>query len=398
MDDTTLVKVQGVSKKFGRDLRKSLWYGVLDIASELVGRPRSTELRKQEFWALDDISFSVKRGECLGLIGHNGSGKSTLLKILSGIIRPDKGQVKIRGNVRALIELGTGFKPILTGRENIYIYGALLGFNKKEIDRKFDNIVAFSELEDFVDTPIQNYSSGMKVRLGFAVASQMEPDVLLLDEVLAVGDVGFRTKCYNRIAELLQNSAVVLVSHSMAHIDRYCNKALLLSNGRLGYYGETKAAIERYFDLYPPISTPTHEIHGCELRSFDLLDDNGKRTNVVQHGGVLCINVSAKIYKVVKHPVAYISIHNRDSNVIAITISKKHQLLNQNGEISFRVRLSPIILNTGEYSVSLIIFDESLRQHLIWSPQSIRFKVTNDDILNFGAASIYFDGQWDISG
>lgn len=394
MDRTTLVNVQGLSKKFSRELRRSLRYGAVDIANELVGRHRSTKLRTEEFWALDDVSFSVERGECLGLIGHNGSGKSTLLKILSGIIRPDKGKVRILGNVRALIALGTGFKPILTGRENIYIYGALLGFNNQQIRQKFDEIVEFSELEDFIDTPIQNYSSGMKIRLGFSVASQMEPDVLLLDEVLAVGDVGFRTKCYNRIAELLQNSAVIFVSHSMAHIDRYCTKTLLLSNGHLGYFGNTKTAIERYFDHFPPISKATQESDGCILDSFKLVDDRGEQISIVQHGGILCVSISAKITEAVRYPVAYISIHNRESNVVAITISNKHWLLNKNGEISFRVKLSPIILNTGEYSVSLIIFDELMRQHLIWSPQTVRFKVTDDDILNFGAAPVYFNGQW----
>ena len=191
MDDEVLVKVEGVSKKFCRDLKRSLWYGMKDISSELFGIHQNGQLRKNEFWAVNDVNFELKRGECLGLIGHNGAGKSTLLKMLNGLIKPDKGTITMQGRIGALIELGAGFNPILTGRENIYNNGAVLGFSKKEIDEKFDAIVDFAEIDEFIDTPVQNYSSGMKVRLGFAVAAQMEPDVLIIDEVLAVGDIGF---------------------------------------------------------------------------------------------------------------------------------------------------------------------------------------------------------------
>src|SRR5210317_2241023 len=176
-----LIKVENVSKKFCRDLKKSLWYGVKDIAGELSGRGTSRNaLRPGEFWSVKDISFELKRGECLGLIGANGAGKSTLLKMLNGLIKPDQGRISMRGRVGALIELGAGFNPILTGRENIYVNGAVLGFTKEEISRKFDEIVEFAELDEFINTPVQNYSSGMKVRFGFAVAAQMEPDILLI--------------------------------------------------------------------------------------------------------------------------------------------------------------------------------------------------------------------------
>ncbi len=215
----TLIKVEDVSKKFCRSLKKSLWYGMQDLGREITGRRHGGEgqLRPDEFWAVNDISFELKRGECMGLIGANGAGKSTLLKILNGLIKPDRGQITIQGRIGALIELGAGFNPILTGRENIYVNGSVLGFTRQEIDEKFDSIVEFSEIAEFLDTPVQNYSSGMKVRLGFAVAAQMEPDVLLIDEVLAVGDTGFRMKCLNRIHELLESSAVIFVSHSMPY-------------------------------------------------------------------------------------------------------------------------------------------------------------------------------------
>src|SRR5436309_15013626 len=187
MRSDVLIRAEGVCKKFCVDLKKSLWYGVQDTVKDLFGSANSTaSLRPHEFWALNDISFEVRRGECLGLIGHNGAGKTTLLKMLSGLIKPDGGRIEMRGKVGALIALGAGFNPILTGRENIYVNATILGLKKREIDEKLEEIIDFADIGDFIDTPVQSYSSGMQVRLGFAIATAIEPEVLLLDEVLAV--------------------------------------------------------------------------------------------------------------------------------------------------------------------------------------------------------------------
>ena len=210
-----LVEAEGVSKKFCKDLKTSLWYGVKDLWSNVGGNKQERQLRPKEFWAVKDISFQLRRGECIGLIGHNGAGKSTLLKMLNGLINPDAGKITMRGRVGALIELGAGFNPILTGRENIYNNGAILGFTRKEIEEKIDAIIAFAEIEEFIDMPVQHYSSGMKVRLGFGVAAQMEPDILIIDEVLAVGDMGFILKCFKTIDDILPKTAVIFVSHNM---------------------------------------------------------------------------------------------------------------------------------------------------------------------------------------
>src|SRR5690606_6950020 len=204
-------------------------------------------LRKQEFWAVKGVNFTLKRGECLGLVGHNGAGKSTLLKMLSGLIKPDDGVISIKGRVGALIELGAGFNPVLTGRENVYVNGQILGFGRKDIDQKFDAIVEFAEIEEFIDMPVRNYSSGMKVRLGFAVAAQMEPDVLIIDEVLAVGDVGFRAKCLNTINEISRQAAVIFVSHTMPQVARISTKGLLMHKGQTQYYGND---IAKLIELY----------------------------------------------------------------------------------------------------------------------------------------------------
>ncbi|HPX61886.1 MAG TPA: ABC transporter ATP-binding protein, partial [Deltaproteobacteria bacterium] len=248
----TLIKVDGVSKKFCRDLKRSLWYGVQDLGSELLGRRhgKNGELRADEFWAVNNISFELKRGECLGLIGHNGAGKTTLLRMLNGLIKPDKGRIEMRGRVGALIALGAGFNPVLTGRENIYVNASILGLSKREIETKIDEIIDFADIGDFIDSPVQNYSSGMSVRLGFAVANALEPDILLLDEILAVGDAGFRSKCYNSISKIAKKAAVIYVSHSMAAVSRLANSGLVLENGAVKFIGRTSEAINNYYELF----------------------------------------------------------------------------------------------------------------------------------------------------
>lgn len=251
MEKEVLVKVEGLSKKFCKDLKTSLWYGVKDLVSGITGNHNDGTLRQKEFWALKDINFELRRGECLGLIGHNGAGKSTLLKILNGLINPDEGSVTMRGRVGALIELGAGFNPILTGRENIYNNGAVLGFTRKEIDAKVEEIIDFSEIREFIDMPVQNYSSGMKVRLGFAVAVQMEPDVLIIDEVLAVGDIGFTTKCLNKISEITATCAVIFVSHSMPMVGKICTETILLNKGVIkAKSNNTSDVIQTYFSEF----------------------------------------------------------------------------------------------------------------------------------------------------
>lgn len=245
-----LIKVDGVSKKFCSRLKQSLVYGMQDIGREVLGFSKTKTLRKNEFWAIDNISFEVKRGESIGLIGPNGAGKSTLLKMLNGLIKPDKGTITMKGRIGALIELGTGFNPILTGRENIYINGAVLGLTKKEIDKKYDEIVAFSEIEEFIDTPIQNYSSGMKVRLGFAVAAHLEPDVLLMDEILAVGDTRFKLKCFDHLEKLQKNGvSMIVVSHGLNQLGRVCDRTLVFNKGRKEFDGDLQTGIIKYDQL-----------------------------------------------------------------------------------------------------------------------------------------------------
>lgn len=251
MRGDVLIKVEGVSKKFCTDLKTSLRYGVQDAAGELFGKPRTNTLRPKEFWAVNKVDFELRRGECLGLIGHNGAGKTTLLRMLNGLIKPDLGRIEIRGQVGALIALGAGFNPILTGRENIYVNAAVLGMSKQQVDERIDEIIAFSEIAEFIDMPVQHYSSGMTVRLGFAVAAILiEPDILFLDEVLAVGDISFTIKCLNRVRELMRTSAVVFVSHSMQLISSFCTRVLVMDHGRTVLDTlEPGVAVNHYYGL-----------------------------------------------------------------------------------------------------------------------------------------------------
>ncbi|GAB4187202.1 MAG: hypothetical protein Fur006_26920 [Coleofasciculaceae cyanobacterium] len=248
VDSEVVISVERVSKKFCRDLRQSLFYGVQDIATDLVGGKRkSNRLRKGEFWALNDVSFQLRRGEALGLVGANGAGKSTLLRIISGLIKPDTGSVRVKGRVAPLIALGAGFNPILTGRENIYANMSILGLTTREIKEKFDAVVDFAEIRDAIDAPVQSYSSGMAARLGFACAIYIEPEILLIDEVLAVGDIQFKAKCYRKLHELRQKgTSFVLVNHNPQAILHVCHSAIYLVKGELMASGQTTKIIEKY--------------------------------------------------------------------------------------------------------------------------------------------------------
>src|SRR3954471_1773640 len=217
---------------------------------KLFGRgakPEPTQLKKEEFWAVKDLSFHLKKGESMGIIGPNGSGKSTTLKLLSGILRPDRGTYDVKGRLSALIEVGAGFHPDLTGRENVYLNGSILGMTRKEVQGKFADIVEFAGVGDFIDTPVKRYSSGMAVRLGFAVAAFIEPDVLLVDEVLAVGDTEFRNRCHNRMTQMLKKGVtMILVSHNLAEVRNLCDRTLMLWKGEKLVEGPTQKVVEEY--------------------------------------------------------------------------------------------------------------------------------------------------------
>jgi len=249
-DAQPVVRAQGLSKKFGLTLAQSMRYGLRDMASRVVGRRGGAQvLREGEFWAVRDASFELRPGEALGIMGVNGSGKTTLLRMLNGVYAPDAGRAELHGRVGALIAAGAGFAPMLSGRENVYINGSLLGLSTAEIDGLMDEIIAFSELGQFIDLPVRNYSSGMFVRLGFAIAALSRPDVLLMDEVLAVGDLNFQKKCFDHILQLKrQGAAIILVSHSPGAIWSVCDRGLFMDRGRVILDGTVEDAVRAYDD------------------------------------------------------------------------------------------------------------------------------------------------------
>jgi lipopolysaccharide transport system ATP-binding protein len=257
-------------------------------------KPSSPNGDPTHIWALKDVSFEVRQGEMLGIIGRNGAGKTTLLKILARVTRPTEGHAWLKGRVGSLLEVGTGFHPELTGRENVYLSGAILGMGKKEIDRKFDEIVAFAEVEKFVDTPLKHYSTGMQMRLAFAVAAHLEPEMLLVDEVLAVGDAAFQKKCLGKMGDVVsQGRTVLFVSHNMAAIEGFCHATMLMSAGTVSLYGPTAEIIRHYLENVLPAS-----VHGTplalrtdrsgngrvRLTSFHVEDIHGNRLSAVQSG------------------------------------------------------------------------------------------------------------------
>jgi lipopolysaccharide transport system ATP-binding protein len=248
LPDDVVLSVRNVSKKFCRNLRRSMAYGIKDLACNLAGlKQDTTAIRKHEFWALKDINLELRKSEFLGIIGANGSGKSTLLRLVHGIFPPDEGEIRMRGRVGALIALGAGFHPHFTGRENIYLNGSILGMNRAFINSRLKRIVEFAEIGDFLDAPVSTYSSGMRVRLGFSVAAHMNPDILLVDEVLSVGDASFRERCYNHMTDYKENGGtVIFISHNTLAVEQICDRVMWLDHGSLVQEGPSHDVVEAY--------------------------------------------------------------------------------------------------------------------------------------------------------
>lgn len=403
MSDETLIKVEGASKKFCRSLKRSLWYGVKDVASELFDRrDHHHALRINEFWAVKDLSFELESGECLGLIGPNGAGKSTLLKMLNGLIKPDGGRIVMNGRVGALIELGAGFNPILTARENIYINASVLGLSKKEIDRKFDDIVDFAEVDEFIDSPVQNFSSGMKVRLGFAVAAQLEPDILIVDEVLAVGDASFRLKCMNRISEISRNSAVIIVSHSMPMISRMASRVLLMDKGCIEYSGKkVQKGIEKYL-------ASTNLTALAEASDFFILtslristppEQKQDEPIEIQFADDVAIEMQFTSKKNSPEFLVNVSFIDMENKMVAQCFSHYSDFIVRQHHSSFTVSLDLLSfnLNPGRYSVQIDLV-EALEGHrrgviLYKNPCAAQFSVVGNLT---GWAPVQFLARWSL--
>ncbi|MBT3321282.1 MAG: ABC transporter ATP-binding protein [Anaerolineae bacterium] len=325
--------------------------------SSMPKMPQST------FWALRNISFEIKSGESVGIIGSNGAGKSTLLKILSRITAPSEGKAYLRGRVGSLLEVGTGFHPDLTGRENVYLNGSILGMRRTEIDRKFDEIVAFSEIEEFLDTPVKFFSSGMKMRLAFSVAAYLDPEILLIDEILSVGDTAFQKKSLNKMENVVQDGRTVLfVSHNMAVVRSLCTKGIFIENGEIKYLGEMEKAIEEYLhngDTQNQISFVANANSNRKIQIMAVeFDNETRRSNRFPHDQSLRIKIKIAIRKNLYRFSVSLSILDKKLNPISTSYDfekDEKQLLSRSpGLHTYLVKVPPI-LTPGRYSLSVRI-------------------------------------------
>ena len=371
MDREVLVSVENVSKKFCRDLKKSLWYGVKAISRELVAaNGQESTLRSGEFWALKDISFELRCGESLGLIGNNGAGKTTLLRLLNGLIKPDEGRISIRGRINALIALGAGFNPILTGRENIYINAAVLGLSKKAVDKIIDEIVEFAELNDFIDTPVQNYSSGMVVRLGFTIAAQLEPDILLVDEVLAVGDLAFRTKCLSHLNNLKKKGvAFILVSHNMTNIVQFTDRVIWLDEGYLKMDGKSldvcntfinnSNVATRNIDIFGETQTDHPNLEDAVINVYS--NDSDIEVNEIVIGEYLRLKFFFRVKSKLTHPNVSFPIYNENGLLMTTiaSVGRGITLHRIGNNYVGGVRFGPLNFNPGRYFIVANLHDGS---------------------------------------
>ncbi|HXM55915.1 MAG TPA: ABC transporter ATP-binding protein [Candidatus Dormibacteraeota bacterium] len=351
------ISVGGLSKRYRLYRRRH------QSIKEIVARRSLGEW--DDLWALRDVSFDVPRGQFLGVVGHNGSGKSTLLKVLTGILRPDAGSVAIEGRVSSLLELAAGFQPEYTGHENVYLYGALLGLRKHEVRRHYDSIVEFAELHDFIDHPVKNYSSGMYVRLGFAVAVHLDPEVLLIDEVLAVGDASFQQKCFDHLHRLrARGCTIVLVSHDTASVSRFCERAIWLDHGRVLADGASDGVVRRYAEavaagaslsqpaaVEPPRPEDPAEIVIDRIR---LLDAAHEETARVRSRGPLRIEAAYRAARTLECVELTLAIH-RDDGVRCVDAPLRAERLPQRGTLV--LEFPAFDLQAGRYDLSILLSD-----------------------------------------
>lgn len=366
----------------------------------------------EEFWALRNVSFEVPAGDMLGIIGPNGSGKSTMLKCLARILSPDAGEIRIKGSLSSLLELGTGFHPELSGRENVYLAGSILGLKRSEIDTKFDSIVDFSGLEEFIDTPIKNYSSGMTARLAFSVAISIDPEVLLVDEVLAVGDEAFQLKCYERIWELRRaGKTVVFVSHSLSAVRRLCSQVLWLEKGRVRAIGQTSDVVGKYLEHVRQKEVEartgarsdgatrwgTSEIR---LTDLEIVDDEGKPIGLARTGEPVIFRIHYESEIDVDNVVITLKVHRADDNACITGINsmttpspRLFKISKGLGHVDYSVDELP--LWQGSFRVTISAGDEVGTVTYDWRNQEFGF-VTVPGNFAQGDGFVYMPGQWSI--
>jgi len=388
-----IIEINNISKKYRIAHQQEKYVTLRDILTNVIRKPFrfirskvSKNVAKEDFWALKDISFTVDKGEAMGIIGPNGAGKTTLLKILSRITPPTAGKIKLRGRTASLLEVGTGFHPELTGRENIFLNGAILGMSKTEIKKKFDEIVSFSGIKKFLDTPVKRYSSGMFVRLAFSVAAHLEPEILLIDEVLAVGDAEFQKKCLGKMDDITKKSGrtILFVSHNMAAVQNLCNRCIFLDQGRIKMIGETRKVIEKYLS--------TSSVGASKRILKDYKQDNSriKILSIELKNGIqnkFCVSWAQPIEMIieieVKERVKQVSFAVGVSTIENVPVFTVHH--NDHGERlwnldkgRYRIRVSiDNLLRAGLYNITLGAHSLTRKNILCYLPKVAQLEVSD---------------------
>ncbi len=410
MDKDVAIRVENLGKEYiighkkSGDLRNSF----RDKLSGLFGERQE----KKSFWALKDIDFKIKKGEAVGIMGRNGAGKSTLLKILSRITEPTTGRFEINGRVSSLLEVGTGFHMELTGRENIFLNGTILGMKRLEIKQKFDEIVAFSGVEKFLDTPVKHYSSGMKVRLAFSVAAHLEPEILIVDEVLAVGDAEFQKKCLGKMDEVSKEGGrtVIFVSHNMGAVQNLCNRAALLQGGQLIYEDHVNRVIKKYSETindsefeqidFKSLNRSNYEF---EIKSFEILNGRNQPERNFIAGEEIQFRIKYYSMQSFKDLAIGIILNDTNGNFVSVLnnkiVGQNINIENNDGEILCRINRNPFM--SGKFSASLII---QLKGQLIYKIEDISYFVINEgDYFGSGFPNslnrqgVYIENEWEVN-
>jgi lipopolysaccharide transport system ATP-binding protein len=395
-ESKTVIRVDNLSKRYSRSLKHGIWYGLKDVGKELVGLGQDADdLRPTEFWALRNVSFTISSGESVGLIGHNGAGKTTLLKLINGLIKPTHGKVAVDGSVRALIALGTGFNPVLTGRENVRVASAVLGYSEKEANQRFDEIVEFSEVGEFIDAPVQSYSSGMLARLGFAVAVHTRPDILLVDEVLAVGDLNFAIKCYRKIAEFRsEGGSIVLVSHNPYAIRTNCERVVWIEHGEVQQIGAAREVCNAY-DLAvarqdaSSVQSQVYNDGTVQLASLD-------HPSTIKSGARFPIELELEASRPLVDPIVALSVSTISGQTVVANESAEDgvKLEIRQGRSVIRAVYPTMPLVRGVYSISVVIAEGSINNQVAALVNHARFEV-EVDALDAGAGMVHLLPRWE---
>jgi len=401
MPDDVVIRFENVSKRYKRTFG-GLRHLVQDTADRLLGRTDGNPHEERYLWALKDVSFEVHREEILGIIGLNGAGKSTILKLATRITHPTTGNIEVNGQVGALIEVGAGFHPELTGQENVFLNASILGMSRQEIEEKYESIVAFAELDGFMDMPVKKYSSGMYVRLGFAVAAHLEPEIFLIDEVLAVGDVGFQAKCANKIQELRErDTTIVLVSHNMDSVSTLCDRVILLEDGIILSDSNPFASINTYREKVlnqtklvqgrtsETVNKDVNIINACTLK------DSGEVASVFNTGDNITVKVEYHAKKRVYKPVFGVAIHRSDGLYVYGPNTRFDDVSVDyiDGSGSFSISYYNVPLLAGNYMISVGIFDQDAIGAYDFHSKLYPFQIKNDK-RDHGA--IYLKHSWQL--